>query len=161
MRAYSVETEKIMKVFYRTLNEKDRRRYAGIEAMKLGYGGIVYIADVLKCDRGMVSAAITELQELPEDATYDSRIRAPGGGRKLTEETEPFIDQAFLDILEDYTAGDPQDDQLIWTNLTLEHIVDKLEEDYDIIVSQTVVKRLIEKHKFKRKKATKKKRSNL
>jgi hypothetical protein len=28
--------------FYNTLSEKDRRRYAAIEALKLGWGGTTY-----------------------------------------------------------------------------------------------------------------------
>jgi hypothetical protein len=35
---YSEEIEKQMKAFYDTLNEKDRRRYAAIEAIKFGHG---------------------------------------------------------------------------------------------------------------------------
>jgi len=35
---YSEEIEKQMKAFYDSLNEKDRRRYAATEAMKLGHG---------------------------------------------------------------------------------------------------------------------------
>lgn len=44
---YSEEIEKQMKAFYDSLNEKDRRRYAAIEAMKLGHGGQNYISSVL------------------------------------------------------------------------------------------------------------------
>src|SRR5665647_3114713 len=36
---YSDEIEDQMKAYFDTLNEKDRRRYAAIEAIKLGHGG--------------------------------------------------------------------------------------------------------------------------
>ena len=36
---YSEEIENQMKAYFDTLNEKDRRGYAAIEAMKLGHGG--------------------------------------------------------------------------------------------------------------------------
>jgi len=36
---YSEEIEKRMKAYFDTLNEKDRRGYAAIEAMKLGHRG--------------------------------------------------------------------------------------------------------------------------
>ncbi|MCA1837503.1 MAG: hypothetical protein LC674_01595, partial [Actinobacteria bacterium] len=36
--------------YYQSLSEKDRRRFAAIEAIKLGHGGIRYIANVLGCD---------------------------------------------------------------------------------------------------------------
>jgi hypothetical protein len=41
---YSSEIEAAMRGFYQSLSEKDRRRYAAIEAKKLGYGGISYMA---------------------------------------------------------------------------------------------------------------------
>ena len=37
---YGKETEGRMREFFESLNEKDRRRYAGLEASKLGHGGI-------------------------------------------------------------------------------------------------------------------------
>ena len=36
---YSEEIEQLMKAFFETLNEKGRRRYTAIEAIKLGHGG--------------------------------------------------------------------------------------------------------------------------
>ncbi len=46
MDAYSGEIEVKMRRLYGWLSEKDRRRYAAIEAAKLGHGGIEYIARV-------------------------------------------------------------------------------------------------------------------
>jgi hypothetical protein len=40
MTTYATEIETQMKSFFDSLSEKDRRRYAAIEATKLGYGGI-------------------------------------------------------------------------------------------------------------------------
>ncbi|MFT5092168.1 MAG: hypothetical protein ACI93T_000987 [Porticoccaceae bacterium] len=39
MERYSTETERQMKWLFVSLNEKDRRRYAAVEAAKLGRGG--------------------------------------------------------------------------------------------------------------------------
>ena len=36
-----------MRDFYDSLSEKDRRRYAAIEAEKLGYGGASYILAIV------------------------------------------------------------------------------------------------------------------
>ena len=44
MERYSVVTERRMRALFNTLSEKDRRRYAAIEAEKLGHGGVAYIA---------------------------------------------------------------------------------------------------------------------
>ena len=44
MLPFTEEFEQLMRKYYSTLSEKDRRRYAAIEAKKLGHGGITYIA---------------------------------------------------------------------------------------------------------------------
>ena len=44
---YPVPIEAQMRAFYQALSEKDRRRYAAIEARKLGYGGVSYIIRAL------------------------------------------------------------------------------------------------------------------
>ena len=55
MHPYDAAMEATMKRLYDSLNEKDRRRYAGIEALKLGPGGQQYIAGGLGCSRRTVS----------------------------------------------------------------------------------------------------------
>ena len=79
---YNEETEQWMRDFYRSLNEKDRRRYAGLEANKLGHGGISYISEILGCDRKTVSKGIEELLDPPD--LDPSRIRKKGGTAKLS-----------------------------------------------------------------------------
>ena len=81
-RPYSEESEQRMRDFYRSLNERDRRRYAGLEANKLGHGGISYISEILGCDRKTVSKGIDELLDPPD---FDpSRVREKGGTAKLS-----------------------------------------------------------------------------
>jgi hypothetical protein len=76
---YTEEIEKTMKKFFETLSEKDRRRYAAIESMKLGDGGQQYICDVLGCDPRTVRKGMDELQgEMPDT----EKIRIQGGGKK-------------------------------------------------------------------------------
>ena len=43
LETYDQEVAEQMKNLYQSLSEKDQRRYAAIEAKKLGYGGISYI----------------------------------------------------------------------------------------------------------------------
>ena len=50
MYAYAPEIERKMKRLFDSLGEDDRRRYAAVEATKLGHGGVGYIAQLLKCD---------------------------------------------------------------------------------------------------------------
>jgi hypothetical protein len=50
MDAYAPDIERKMKRLFDSLREHDRRRYAAIEAAKLGHGGLEYIARILGCD---------------------------------------------------------------------------------------------------------------
>ncbi len=74
-------TEKRLLDFANTLNEKDRRRFAAIEASQRGHGGITYIARVLGCSEKTIERGIAELDHL-EDDPATGRIRRPGAGRK-------------------------------------------------------------------------------
>ena len=74
---YSVETEQRMKTLYRSLNEKDRRRYAAIEADKLGHGGQAYISQLLGCDHKTLQRGLQELDHPPQ--LPPGRIRKKGG----------------------------------------------------------------------------------
>lgn len=76
MEAYPVEVETKMKRFFRWLSEKDRRRYAAVEATKLGHGGVEYVARVLSCDPKTIRQGLKELEE-PEDPAAD-RVRKKG-----------------------------------------------------------------------------------
>lgn len=62
MEAYSADIERMMRRLFRSLGEKDRRRYAAIEAAKLGQGGIEYIARILRCDPKTIGRGQDELQ---------------------------------------------------------------------------------------------------
>ena len=73
MTSYEQSIEIKMQRLFATLSEKDRRRYAGIEAAKLGHGGIDYISELFDMDPKTVRRGLTEL-ELTEDPAA-SRIR--------------------------------------------------------------------------------------
>ena len=79
---FNEETEQRMRDFFQSLNEKDRRRYAGLEAAKLGHGGISYISEVLGCDRKTVSKGIDEILDPPD--IDPSRVRKKGGTPTLS-----------------------------------------------------------------------------
>ena len=73
--------EQRLRDFAQTLSEKDRRRFAAIEASQRGYGGIVYIASVLGCSTKTIERGLKELEQLPNDPAV-GRVRRPGAGRK-------------------------------------------------------------------------------
>ena len=155
MKEYEPAIEREMKKFYGTLSEKDQRRYAAIEALKLGPGGIQYVARVLGCHRNTITAGIADLQALPDETSYQPRIRKAGGGRKPYDETYPEIDTAFLSVLSDHTAGDPMEDNVRWTHLKPRQIAHRLAEDHRIAVSETVIHQLLDKHGYRRRQAQK------
>ena len=145
-------SEEQMKSYYESLSEKDRRRYAAIEANKRGYGGLGQISLLLGCNYRTIRKGITELKQ-PSLGNSPS-IRRPGGGRKKAIETISGINEAFLSVVEHHTAGSPMNQELKWTNLTRQQIADLLAAT-GISVSVTVVDQLLAKHQFRRRKALK------
>lgn len=81
MVGYEHGVEVQMVNFYRSLSEKDRRRYAAVEAGKLGHGGLAYVAALFGCDPETIRRGIVDLQELPQDAA-EGRVRKKGGPQK-------------------------------------------------------------------------------
>ena len=76
MVGYAVEVERMMARLFDSLKESDRRRYAAIEATKLGHGGVEYISTLLGCDPKTIRQGLGELQG---EATLDvSRSRKRG-----------------------------------------------------------------------------------
>ncbi len=65
------------------LNEKSRRRFAGLLAMQGGYGGVQYFARVTGLSRTTILRGQREIELA--DAAGESRIRVAGGGRLLFE----------------------------------------------------------------------------
>ena len=50
MKPYSKDVELAMVTFFLSLREKDIRRYAAVEAAKLGVGGVPFVAKLLGID---------------------------------------------------------------------------------------------------------------
>ena len=80
VQPYPPEIEERMISLYHSLNEKDRRRYAAIEAAKLGHGGQTYIVALLGTDYKTLRRGLQEIDH-PPDLPPD-RIRQKGGGAK-------------------------------------------------------------------------------
>ena len=79
MFPYRQPIEQAMKDYFETLSEKDRRRYAGIEALKLERGGIHYIAELFSIGRKTVRKGIKEVRSLSAAEKASKRIRKKGG----------------------------------------------------------------------------------
>lgn len=59
-------------------------------------------------------------------------------------------------MIESYTAGDPMDEKVRWTHLHPREIAMLIDEKHQIKTSNTVVKKLLRTHGFRRRKAQKK-----
>jgi len=70
---------------------KNRRLYAGIEALKLPYGGVSYIARLFNAR----DTVLLGIQELNEEETL-SRNRKEGGGRTAILDQDSTIDGVFF-----------------------------------------------------------------
>jgi hypothetical protein len=81
MSPYSTEIETQMIHLYWSLSEKDRRRYAAVEAAKLGQGGMAYVAQLFQCDPNTIRHGKADLERLPEDGAA-GRVRKKLGRQK-------------------------------------------------------------------------------
>jgi hypothetical protein len=155
MKGFSRSIEHDMRKLYNTLSEKDKRLYSAIESLLFGHGGDTYIASIFGCNPRTVSRGRNEIMNMPNDSSYNKRIRKPGGGRKCYDEYHPNIDEQFKEILKNHTAGNPMNEDIIWTNLTPQKIADRLFEENNISVSKTITSKLLIKHNYRRRKAQK------
>ena len=141
-KTYSPDIEQLLRQYAQSLSEKDRRRFAALEAIKLGHGGIRYIAKVLECDPQTVKDGMQELKQLPDDPA-GSRVRKPGGGRKKTEVKQADLLQQVQDTIKDRIAGDPMRQDVVWTDLTPQEISQSLRE-HAVCAGPRIVRRILD-----------------
>ncbi len=149
---YTRDIENLIKETYSQLSEREKRKYAAVEALKLPRGGKFYIAKLIGCSRNTISRGIEELKNPVKKS--QNRIRKKGGGRKSAIDIIENIDEVFLKVIDDHIAGDPMDVKIRWTNLSHKKIAGKMKEE-GINISVTVVKKLLKKHRFTKRKAFK------
>ena len=110
---YDQAHEDTMRLYCASLPEDHRRRYAAVEALKIGRGGITYVAKVLGMSRRTIYTGIRELEAMdtgegwpPQRPSGNAkRIRRPGGGRPKASERDEGLKQSFEDILAAHSAG--------------------------------------------------------
>jgi hypothetical protein len=150
---YDSDIEELMRQYHRSLSEKDRRRFAAMEAIQLGHGGIEYIARVLGCDPQTVRDGMRELKQLPDDPA-GPQVRKPGGGRKKTETQQPDLIEQVQRVIAHRTAGDPMRQDLMWTDLTPQQIADALHE-HDLSIGPRIGRRILDTLGFARRQIAK------
>jgi hypothetical protein len=152
-KTYRPEIEQLLRQYYQSLSEKDRRRFAALEAITLGHGGTRYIAKVLGCDPQTVKDGMRELKQLPDDPA-GSRVRKPGGGRKKTEVKHAALTHQVQETIKNRTAGDPMRQHVVWTDLTPHEIATSLQEQA-VCAAPRIVRRILDGLGFARRQRAK------
>jgi hypothetical protein len=90
MDVYTPEVERVMTRLFDSLGERDRRRYAAVEATKLGHGGIEYIAGLFGCDPKTIRQGQSELDSTDDlDAGRVRKKGVDGNGGSSSSRTSP------------------------------------------------------------------------
>ena len=90
MDVYAPEIERVMTRLFSSLGEKDRRRYAAVEATKLGHGGVEYIAGLFGCDPKTIRRGQAELEGTDDlDAGRARKKGADGDGGSSSSRPSP------------------------------------------------------------------------
>jgi transposase len=108
------------------LNERDRRLALAAEAKSWGRGGITAVHDATGVSRKTIQRGTAELSNDPA-GEHPDRVRAPGGGRKKAEVTNPELVDALDGLIEPDTRGDPES-PLRWTAKSTRHLAAALTE---------------------------------
>jgi transposase len=94
------------------LGERARRRWAAVEAVSLGRGGIAAVSAATGLAHSTIRRGIDELNGA--DAAPAGRERRPGAGRRRATAVDPGIRAALERLVEPDSRGDPQS-PLRWT----------------------------------------------
>ena len=106
-------TEKLWLMTLSECNEVQRRRLAGIKAIEMGRGGILYVCKLTGMSHHTVIKGMREVRNTKREPI--TKLRKEGGGRKTIIEKNPEVKKDIENILEENTAGDPMS-KLKWTN---------------------------------------------
>lgn len=85
---YPTAVEQAMQHTYTSLNERHRRLYAAVEALKLGHGGITYIATLFECHRKTIQRGLLELR-IAKPPLPDHRARKKGAADNRLSPSSP------------------------------------------------------------------------
>jgi chromatin segregation and condensation protein Rec8/ScpA/Scc1 (kleisin family) len=80
---YEKEIENAMVKHFNSLNERERRKYAAIEAIKLDHDGKGYLVSLFKISYKTIKRGIFELSQ--PDILPENKCRKAGGGRKKSQ----------------------------------------------------------------------------
>ena len=107
------------------LNERQRRLWAGAEALSHGRGGIAAVARASGLSERTVSKGKREAQA--GETLEAGRVRARGAGRKALSEIDPTLLEALEGLVADEARGD-RESPLLWTAKSVRHLARALRE---------------------------------
>jgi transposase len=121
------------------LSEFTRRRWAAVEAISLGRGGITAVSAATGLAQSTIRRGIRELNR--GSAPPATRERRPGAGRKRLDVLDPHLLESLERLLEPDSRGDPQS-PLRWTCKSTRRLAREL-TDQGHAVAPTTVRRLL------------------
>ncbi len=125
------------------LDEPARRQFLACIVEQGGYGAQSYVQAVTGMNPHALERGHDEIQDKNLDTSSHRRQRKPGGGRKSIESIHPEIFDDLRMIIEDSTYGDPCK-PLSYTTMSEAKIVEALDQEYGIHISDTKVGELLE-----------------
>lgn len=121
------------------LNERQRRVWAGAEALSCGRGGQAAVIRATGISHETVRRGMREIQAgatIPE-----GRVRALGGGRKALAETDATFLVDLERLVADDARGDPES-PLLWTAKSVRQLAGALRDSGHTVSHETVAKGL-------------------
>lgn len=130
-------------------NERQRRQFLAAKASSLGCHGIRLVCEAASVCRDTLYRGLRELGTTANETFPNERVRAAGGGRTAILKKHPEYLDVFDEIAASHTAGLPQDDTVVWLNISVSQIVDQFKER-GIPVSRYIVNQMRKNRGFKK-----------
>jgi hypothetical protein len=117
------------------LSEFTRRRWAAVEAVSLGRGGLTAVSAATGLAHSTIRRGIRELNS--GSAPPGARERRPGAGRKRIDVVDPNIKVSLERLVEPESRGDPQS-PLRWTCKSTRRLAKELMAQGHAVAATTV-----------------------
>ena len=121
------------------MDERVRRQWAATEAQAYGWGGVSAVSSAIGMSRKTIRKGLGELDVRLKNpqAPLTSRLRRPGGGRKLLTQADPDLSAALDWLIDPTTRGDPMS-PLRWTCKSTQELAHALTEQGHALSPRTV-----------------------
>ena len=107
------------------LDEQSRRRYAAMEALSMGHGGVSAMSRITGLARSTINRGVSDIRK--GVTAPAGRVRKVGGGRRRKVVEDPTLLSDLKALVAPTTRGDPMQ-PLLWTSLSLRNLVSALAE---------------------------------